>query len=238
MRIHQNQLPSGNDTVRGAGGVGLGGGERHRCCRGRPAGAGRGARCARRSGRVGRHRGLRRQRCRLVRGHRARCPGGARAPRHTGQCGWDWVRPEDRRGDSRGVASGHRCELDRDVPALPGRPDASARGPGVHRQHGLGGRVARHAVQRRLLRVQGRGDHAYQVHGVGTGPRRGPRQRGVPGLGRHAVLARLHAARRSRPGFALAVAVAEVAAAVAYLASDDAATITGTTLVIDGGATA
>lgn len=31
---------------------------------------------------------------------------------------------------------------------------------------------------------------------------------------------------------------AEVAAAVAYLASDDAATVTGTTLVIDGGATA
>ena len=31
---------------------------------------------------------------------------------------------------------------------------------------------------------------------------------------------------------------AEVAAAVAYLASDDAATISGTTLVIDGAATA
>ena len=31
---------------------------------------------------------------------------------------------------------------------------------------------------------------------------------------------------------------AEVAAAVAYLASDDAATVSGTTLVIDGAATA
>jgi NAD(P)-dependent dehydrogenase (short-subunit alcohol dehydrogenase family) len=43
---------------------------------------------------------------------------------------------------------------------------------------------------------------------------------------------------RSASPMGRVIDVAEVAAAVAYLASDDAATITGTTLVIDGGATA
>ena len=74
-----------------------------------------------------------------------------------------------------------------------------------------------------------------------------PGQRRVPGLGRHALPAQLRAPRGCRHGAAWPgpsspmgrlIDPAEVAAAVAYLASDDAATVSGTTLVIDGAATA
>ena len=75
--------------------------------------------------------------------------------------------------------------------------------------------------------------------------RRHPRERRLSGHGRHAVGAsprrgRRRVARRSAraPAARSAGLPEEIADAVAYLASDAAAFVTGTTLVIDGGLTA
>ena len=73
-----------------------------------------------------------------------------------------------------------------------------------------------------------------------------PGQRSVPGLGGHPHAAFLHPPRGGRSGpsgpgcftHGGVIEPAEVASAVAYLASDEAANVTGTTLVIDGGASA
>ncbi len=117
---------------------------------------------------------------------------------------------------------------------------------GFDRQHGLGGRSASDAVQRGLLRLKRRRDHADQVDGYRTGPDGGTGQCGVPGLGGHPDAALLHPAGGSRSGpsgpgcfpMGRVIQPAEVAGAVAYLASDEAANVTGTTLVIDGAASA
>ena len=73
------------------------------------------------------------------------------------------------------------------VPPVPGRAARLARGARGHCEHGFGGRLARHALQRGLLRLQGRSDHADQVHGPRTGTPGSTGQCGVPGLGRHTV---------------------------------------------------
>ena len=56
---------------------------------------------------------------------------------------------------------------------------------GQHRQHGLTGGQNPASFQRRLCRGQGRGRHADQGHGQGTGRKQHPRQRHLPGGHRH-----------------------------------------------------
>ena len=141
----------------------------------------------------------------------------------------------------------HRSQPDRHLPACRRARSRPCWRPRGDRQHGIGGRPAGHAVQRRVLRLQRRRHHADQVDGHRAGQGRGPGQCRLPGFGRHPVPPELPAARGGRhgpsdpvrrPPWAASIDPAEVAAAVAYLASDDAATISGTTLVIDGAATA
>ena len=110
-----------------------------------------------------------------------------------------------------------------------------------------------------VRRGDGRGDLADLVHGLEgrcagaePGARRAvrpaghPGQRAVSGAGRHPAAAR---AVRGRPGAGGAPAgaradgplrrePAEIAAAIAFLASDDASFITASTFLVDGGITA
>ena len=141
----------------------------------------------------------------------------------------------------RGLGRGHRHQPDRRLP-----PDARARcAPMIKARYGRVVNIAsrrRPARQRRagqLRRGQGRPDrHDQDDRRRGRAARR-DRQRGRPGLHRHRHDRRTcptRSSRRSRP--AGAGTPEEVAAAVRFLASDDAGYVTGTTLYVDGGMSA
>ncbi len=98
----------------------------------------------------------------------------------------------------------------------------------------------------RVLRLEGCGGRADEGDGDRPRRRRDPRQLRLPGDGRHAVgretaatppRTRPRCGRRWSRGsrWAGSGTAEEVAKAIAYLASDDAAFVTGTELVIDGG---
>ena len=125
---------------------------------------------------------------------------------------------------------------------------------GPHRQHRLGAWPARLAAQGRLCRGQARHRRPHQGGRRRTGGQGRHLQRGLPRLRSHSAgreadrgpdegnrlrprqdHPRRHPEKQPSKQFAT---VEQIAASVAFLASDDAAQITGTTLSIDGGWTA
>ena len=120
-------------------------------------------------------------------------------------------------------------------------------GQGIDHQHGVvRRRHGRGDLADLLHRVQGRGARDEPRARRAVRPRGHPGQRAVPRAGQHAAAA---GAVREGPGAGRAAAGAhagragsrepeEIAAAVAFLATDDASFITASTFLVDGGISA